>query len=188
MPGDDEDGDTSSIYESALETLSLGQSVDVAASDIEGPGGDHSADMDATPPPPLGIKLTGYRLVFMTTILSVGTAKTIISYKGQSVAPTTLDWASGTALTAMLYWVGLYEESNKWKWFFQVDFAPAIGHFAKCLGGGVMWLLFYLDSVLVFVLLHWMLCSLTGRLFHRHLCVASLARIQSLCMCNCFLR
>jgi hypothetical protein len=28
-----------------------------------------------------------------------------------------------------LYWAGLYEESNKWKWFFQVDFAPAIGYF-----------------------------------------------------------
>jgi 5'-3' exonuclease len=28
-----------------------------------------------------------------------------------------------------LYWVGIYEGSNKWKWFFPVDFAPAIGYF-----------------------------------------------------------
>ena len=35
-----------------------------------------------------------------------------------------------------LYWIGLYENSNKWKWFFEVDFAPAIGHFAMRMFGG----------------------------------------------------
>ena len=30
-----------------------------------------------------------------------------------------------------LYWIGLYEDSNKWKWFFQVDLAPAIGYCVK---------------------------------------------------------
>ena len=29
-----------------------------------------------------------------------------------------------------LFWIGLYEDSNKLKWFFQVDFAPTIGYFA----------------------------------------------------------
>ena len=34
--------------------------------------------------------------------------------------------------TLRLYWFGLYEDSMKWKWFFQVDLAPAIGYCAKC--------------------------------------------------------
>ncbi|KAF8261890.1 hypothetical protein EI94DRAFT_748462 [Lactarius quietus] len=37
-------------------------------------------------------------------------------------------------LTVVLYWIGLYEASNKWKWFFEIDFAPAIGYFAKRAG------------------------------------------------------
>ena len=56
--------------------------------------------MDITPPP-LGVKLTGYRLVFMTTVFSFGTVKTILTYKGQSIAPTTLDWVAGTFLTVV---------------------------------------------------------------------------------------
>ena len=56
-------------------------------------------DVDATPPP-LGVNLTGYRLVFMATVLSFGTVKTILAYMGQSIAPTTLDWVSGMFLTA----------------------------------------------------------------------------------------
>ena len=54
--------------------------------------------MDDVTPPPLGVKLTGYRLVFMTTLL-FGTVKTILTYMGQSTAPTTLDWVVGTFLT-----------------------------------------------------------------------------------------
>jgi hypothetical protein len=63
-------------------------------------GGDGSVDMD-TAPPPLGVKLTGYKLVFMMTILSFGTITTILTYMGLSIAPTTLDWVAGTFLTAL---------------------------------------------------------------------------------------
>ena len=39
-----------------------------------------------------------------------------------------------------LYWVGLYEDSNRFKWFFQVDLTPTIlhgiGYFAKCIVAG----------------------------------------------------
>ena len=38
-------------------------------------------------------------------------------------------------MTSRLYWIGLYEESKKWKAFFQVDYAPAISYFAKCVFG-----------------------------------------------------
>lgn len=109
---------------------STSQPSDHQNSNNEEPGGDGSVDMDTTPPP-LGIKLTGYRLVFMTTVLSFGTIKTILTYTGLSIAPTTLDWVAGTFLTALLYWIGLYEESNKWKSFFQVDLSPALVYCAK---------------------------------------------------------
>ena len=64
--------------------------------DQEEHGDDYSAD---TTPPSLGVKLTGYRLVFVTTVLSFGTIKTILTYMGQTKTPTTLDWVSGTFLT-----------------------------------------------------------------------------------------
>ena len=32
-----------------------------------------------------------------------------------------------------LYWIGLYERSNKWKSFFQVDLSPALVYCAKCM-------------------------------------------------------
>ena len=52
-----------------------------------------------TTPPPLGVKLTSYRLVFMTIIFSFGAAKSILTYKNQSFALTTLDLISGTLVT-----------------------------------------------------------------------------------------
>jgi len=138
-------------------TVSLPQPSDRQNSDQEGHGDDRLPDKDATPPS-LGVKLTVYRLVFMTTVLSFGAAKSILAYKGQSIAPTTLDWVSGTFFSLVLYWISLYEESNKWKWFFQVDLAPAIGHCAMCgLAEFICLLLFDFDGKPVFVIL---LCSL----------------------------
>jgi len=153
-----EDRDSSSFSESIrLRSLSSGRSVQLAISDQEEHSDDRAAGMDTTPP--LGVKLTGYRLVFMTTVFSFGTIKTILTYMGQSIAPTTLDWVSGTLLTIALYWISLYEESNKWKWFFQVDFAPAIGYCLKC-WAVLMW---HSDSLLIF--LNLMLSFLTGYLY-----------------------
>lgn len=57
------------------------------------------ADRDSTPPP-LGVKLTVYRMLNMTILLSFGIIKAILTYKGKSAAPTTLDWVSGTLLAA----------------------------------------------------------------------------------------
>ena len=34
-------------------------------------------------------------------------------------------------MTSRLYWIGLYEDSNEWKSFFQVDLAPAFDYCAK---------------------------------------------------------
>lgn len=67
-------------------------------------GDDHTANAEATPPP-LGVKLTGYKLFFMATVFCFGTVKTILTYKGQSTSPTILDWVAGTFLTNL--WVDL---------------------------------------------------------------------------------
>ena len=67
-------------------------------------GDDHSVNAETTPPP-LGVKLTGYKLFFMATVFCFGTVKTILTYKGQSTSPTILDWVAGTFLTIL--WVDL---------------------------------------------------------------------------------
>jgi len=110
---------------------------------------EHSADTDVTLPP-LGVKLTGYRLLNMTIVFSFGIIKGILTYMGQSTAPTTLDWVSGALLAVVLYWIGLYEErdAKKWEWFFQVDLAPAIGYCTKRAIGGVMGVLSSLRGTL----------------------------------------
>lgn len=117
-------------------------------SDQDESGDGLSADMDTTPPP-LGVKLTGHRLLNMTSVFSFGVTKGILTYMGKSTSLTTLDWVSGSLLAVMLYWVGLYEEEGpkKWQWFFQADLAPAIGYCAKRFIGELLWLLFFLDGL-----------------------------------------
>jgi hypothetical protein len=63
-------------------------------------GDDRSADRDASAPP-LGVKLTVYRLLNMTILLSIGITKGILTYKGEFTAPTTLDWVGGALLAAV---------------------------------------------------------------------------------------
>jgi hypothetical protein len=58
------------------------------------------ADRDDLPPP-LGVKLTVYRMLNMMTLLSFGIIKGILTYMGKSTAPTTLEWVSGTLLAAV---------------------------------------------------------------------------------------
>ena len=65
----------------------------------EKPDKDCSVDVDA--PPPLGVELTGYRLVFMATVFCFGTVKIILAYVNQSIAPTTFDWVAGTFLAIL---------------------------------------------------------------------------------------
>jgi hypothetical protein len=55
--------------------------------------------VDATPP--LGVKLTVYRLLNTATILSFCAAKGILTYKGFSTVPTMLDWVSGGVLAVV---------------------------------------------------------------------------------------
>ncbi|KAH9976598.1 hypothetical protein BGW80DRAFT_1289292, partial [Lactifluus volemus] len=61
-------------------------------------------------------------------LLGFGLAKFVLSLQGLSVAPAGLEWVAGSALAALLYWIGLYEavEPPKWEWFLHIDWAPAI--------------------------------------------------------------
>ncbi|KAH9034544.1 hypothetical protein EDB84DRAFT_1486843, partial [Lactarius hengduanensis] len=86
----------------------------------------------------------------MTIVFSFGIIKGILTYMGQSTAPTTLDWVGGALLAVALYWIGLYEQrdAKKWEWFFQVDLAPGIGYYAKRVVGGAMGVIFSLRGAL----------------------------------------
>jgi hypothetical protein len=67
--------------------------------DQEGHVNDSSVDMAAASPP-LGVKLTLYRLLNMVAMLAFCVEKDILSYKGQSITPTTLDLVSGVLAVA----------------------------------------------------------------------------------------
>jgi len=115
------------------------------------PNDGPSAEIAAGDPlPPLGAKLTCYRLLNLTTIILWAVPKAILSYKNRSVAGTTVDLLAALCVVA-LYWVGLFEERSgrNWDLFFQVDLAPAFGHSAKRFVGGVVSALSVLCNVLV---------------------------------------
>ncbi|KAH9987645.1 hypothetical protein BJV74DRAFT_885551 [Russula compacta] len=78
--------------------------------------------------PPLGVKLTGYRLLNMIVILVFGIWKAVASYRGESIISTTLDWVGGTLMAFTLYYAGLFQEERPliFPRFFQVDWAPHI--------------------------------------------------------------
>lgn len=50
---------------------------------------------------PLAVELTGYHLLNLTVILAFGIPKAVLSYRGESVIPTTFDWVSGTFLATL---------------------------------------------------------------------------------------
>ncbi|KAF8460710.1 hypothetical protein DFH94DRAFT_123393 [Russula ochroleuca] len=109
----------------------------------------HESTSDGLPPP-LGVKLTGYRLLNMSVVFVFGLTKAILTYMGWSVMPTTLDWVSGAFLAVCLYWIGLYEPvcSKKLEWFFQVDVTRAICYCYLCFTGGVIGVLFAIQGTL----------------------------------------
>ena len=65
------------------------------------PREDNTQDNDHQPTMPLGIELTGYRLLTTGVILGVGIPKAVYSYKGQALISTSLDWVAGVVLAVM---------------------------------------------------------------------------------------
>lgn len=51
--------------------------------------------------PPLGVKLTCYRLTNMTMMSAFFIAKGVLSYEGRVATPTTLDLFQGTVLAGV---------------------------------------------------------------------------------------
>jgi len=74
------------------------------------------------------VKVTGYRLLNIVVITIVVAWKAVLSYQGQSVAPTTLDWIGGGVLALGLWWLGLYEsvEPPVLPWLFSRDYSHSI--------------------------------------------------------------
>ncbi|KAI0045603.1 hypothetical protein FA95DRAFT_1467792, partial [Auriscalpium vulgare] len=69
-------------------------------------------------------KVTGFRLLNTTLVAAFGIAKAVLSYQGQSVAPTTLEWVFGVLIGCLVYWLGLYEavEPPVLRWLFHNDY------------------------------------------------------------------
>ncbi|KIM81246.1 hypothetical protein PILCRDRAFT_505831 [Piloderma croceum F 1598] len=86
--------------------------------------GEHSS----APTSLLLVKVTGYRLLNILVITTVVAWKAVLSYRGQLVAPTTLDWISGGILALGLWWLGLYEsvEPPVLPWLFSRDYSHSI--------------------------------------------------------------
>ncbi|KAH9025689.1 hypothetical protein EDB83DRAFT_2426122 [Lactarius deliciosus] len=74
-------------------------------------------------PPPLGVKLTCYRLLNVTTGISFVTLSAVLAYKNLTAAAATVGLVSGLSAIG-LSWVGLYERRPERNWFFQDDLVP----------------------------------------------------------------
>jgi hypothetical protein len=99
---------------------------------------------------PLGVVLTGYRLLTTFVILSLGIPKAVYSYYGQSLISPSLDWVGGMFFTLLLvfisevgyakltifrfFWLGVIEATRPelCPSFFRVDLAPAILRILRC--------------------------------------------------------
>jgi len=56
---------------------------------------------DEEDPPPLGFKVTGYRLLNIAVVVGFGIFKAVRAYCGHPLTPTMLELAGGTLLTLM---------------------------------------------------------------------------------------
>ncbi|KAJ6510713.1 hypothetical protein C8R45DRAFT_394937 [Mycena sanguinolenta] len=75
------------------------------------------------------VKVTAWRLLNTVLILGLGTYKASAAYRGQQVAPTTLDWIIGVLWAVTAYWLSFLEESQLGpggRWFFARDLSGAL--------------------------------------------------------------
>jgi len=71
------------------------------SSSFTSPREDYTQANDHQPTMPLGVELTGYRLLTTGVILGIGVPKAVFSYNGQALISTTLDWLVGVILALM---------------------------------------------------------------------------------------
>jgi len=76
-------------------------------------------------------KLTGYRLIVIVLTVGCGLSKAILSYKGKTITPITLEWVFGVVIFLVLYWLGLYENHDPrvMPWLFETDYASYLWRF-----------------------------------------------------------
>ncbi|KAI0281185.1 hypothetical protein BGY98DRAFT_225091 [Russula aff. rugulosa BPL654] len=98
-------------------------------SDNPNPTEDNTQDNDHQATMPLGVELTGYRLLTTGVILGVGVPKAVYSYNGQALISTTLDWLAGVIFALILFWLGEAKRPGLFPLFFHVDYAPSILRF-----------------------------------------------------------
>ncbi|KIK08986.1 hypothetical protein K443DRAFT_672030 [Laccaria amethystina LaAM-08-1] len=69
-------------------------------------------------------KLTLYRILVIALTAGFGLWKAALSYRGESTAPTTLDWVYGVVVFLLLYWLGIYEKYalHNMPWLFEQDY------------------------------------------------------------------
>ncbi|KAJ2918714.1 hypothetical protein MD484_g1676, partial [Candolleomyces efflorescens] len=72
--------------------------------------------------------VTAYRIIVTAAAIWFGTAKAMLSYRGQPTTPTTVEWAYGVVVTVILYSLGLYETSANevLPWLFTTDYSLQI--------------------------------------------------------------
>jgi len=90
---------------------------------------EHPTPTSQSEPPSLFlVKVTGYRLLNTFVITLIVSWKAVLSYQGQKVAPTTVDWIGAGVLALGLWWLGLYEsvEPPVLPWLFSRDYSYAI--------------------------------------------------------------
>ncbi|KAJ7872317.1 hypothetical protein B0H14DRAFT_186400 [Mycena olivaceomarginata] len=61
---------------------------------------------DRTPP---SVKITPWRASVTLVVLGLGVYKSVGTYQGQTIGPTTVDWIGGVVVATIVYWVSLYE-------------------------------------------------------------------------------
>ncbi|KAI9449871.1 hypothetical protein BJY52DRAFT_1305871 [Lactarius psammicola] len=140
MPGN-EDRSSSGLSDAASQALpSPSQVAGSATNDQEVSRDDFSAET-GDPRPPLGVKLTYYRLLYVTTGILGVVLTAVLSIKNQTIAAAIVSLLSGS-IGIVLYVVGLFEQQElgrNGKRFFQDDLAPVFGRSMKRFVGGVVW-------------------------------------------------
>lgn len=82
-----------------LHHISVGSNPESSGTDIpDQPEAAAVLNAEATIPPDRRVPLTAYRLLNISVIVSIGTAKAVLAAQGKSVAPTVLEWVLGVVL------------------------------------------------------------------------------------------
>ncbi|KIM49827.1 hypothetical protein M413DRAFT_408142 [Hebeloma cylindrosporum] len=69
-------------------------------------------------------KITLYRLLVISTTISLGSAKAVAVFYGKSYVSITIEWIAGVAVSIFLYILGLYESNpfNMMPYLFEIHY------------------------------------------------------------------